>query len=100
MSAVDPTLLANLYYWAGLNGADGKPSNKRLMWTLTLLSMTSAFIGLVFRSIAKGLAFSEPMALFGLGILAAAGGQYVISEKSQLKAGVKAPEEGSAINGT
>jgi hypothetical protein len=93
VSRVDPDLLANLFFWMGLNGADGKPSNKRLMWTLTLLGMNAAFIGLVFRSIAKGLAFSEPMAIFGGVILAAAGGHYVLSEKSQLKAGMKPPEE-------
>ena len=85
MSKVNPDLLANLYYWTGLVGSDGKPSNKRLIWTLTVLGMNAAFIGLVFRSIAKGLAFSESMAFFGLGILAAAGGHYILSEKNQSK---------------
>ena len=91
MSKVNPLLLANLYYWMGLNGSDGKPSNKRIMWTLTLLSMTAAFIGLVFRSIAKGLAFTEPMTLFGGIIIGAAGGHYVLSERAQLNA-PKPPE--------
>jgi len=83
-------MLANLFYWCGLNGADGKPSNKRLVWTLSVLAMTAAFIGLVFRSIAKGLEFSESMAFFGLGILAAAAGHYVLSERTQSK--MKPPE--------
>ena len=91
MSKVNPDLLANLFFWMGLNGMDGKPSNKRLLWTLVLLIITATFVGLVFRSIAQKLEFSEAMALFGLGILAAAAGHYVISEKSQLKAGVGTP---------
>ena len=83
MFKVNPHLLANLYYWTGLTGPDNKPSNKRLIWTLTVLGMNAAFIGLVFRSIARGLAFTESMAFFGLGILAAAGGHYILSEKTQ-----------------
>lgn len=93
MSKVNPDLLANLFFWCGLNGMDGKPSNKRVVWTLVVLAMVAAFIGLVFRSIARGLEFSESMAFFGLGILAAAGGHYVLSERTQAKAGTKPPEE-------
>ena len=78
-------VLDGIFFRLGWNGHDGKPSNKRIMWTFTLVAMVLGFLALSARSIAASQPFSEALALFGLGVLAAAGGHYVVSERQQLK---------------
>ena len=89
------TLLNGLYYYLGLLGHDGKPSLKRLGLLVTLLVMNSVFAAMSLRVIWRGNAFTETLALFGLGVLAGAGGHYLVSERQQLKD----PLRGTPTNG-
>ena len=84
MKLVTP-VLDGVYYRLGLNGHDGKPSNKRVVWTAVVFTMAVGFLALAARTIEKGQPFTESLMLFGLGVLAGAGGHYVLSERQQLK---------------
>ena len=85
MKFVGP-ILDGVYYRLGLNGGDGKPSNKRIVWTLVVFALTAGFLSLCARTIAAGKDFTEALGIYGLGLLAGAGGHYLVSQKQQLGA--------------
>lgn len=90
-------VLDGIFYRCGLNGHDGKPSLKRLGLLITLLVMNGVFAAMSLRVIWKGQDFTETLAFFGLGVLAGAGGHYLVSERAQMKDPLRvAPEPGRA----
>ncbi len=84
-------ILDGVYYRLGLNGHDGKPSNKRVVYTVVVFTLAAGFIGLSARTIELGQPFTESLMFFGLGVLAGAGGHYVLSERQQLKFPLPSP---------
>jgi hypothetical protein len=82
-----------MFYRLGLNGHDGKPSLKRIGLLVTLVVMNGVFAAMSLRVIWKGQAFTETLAFFGLGVLAGAGGHYLISERAQLKDPLRTPPD-------
>lgn len=64
-------MLAWLYYWLDLNGADGRPSHSKILSSVTQVAFLVAFVGLAFRipdvSMAfVGLTFVLGSAVYGM----------------------------------
>jgi hypothetical protein len=81
-------LLDGLYYRLGWNGADGKPSNKRVVWTLCVFTGLALVWALGFKMIEKAganpaAAITETYVFLVLGVIFAGGGHYLISQKLQ-----------------
>jgi len=94
MKVVTP-ILDGIYYRLGLNGQDGKPSNKRIVWTFVVASLTAGFISMCAKTIAANKEFSEALGFYGIGLVAAAGGHYLVSQKQQLNGGAPSPPTSS-----
>jgi len=93
-------VLNGIWYRLGWYDHDGKPSNKRIVWTFTVVTMCLGFLSVTARTIAAGQPFSEALGLFGLGVLAGAGGHYLYSERQQIRDPLRgAPPAAPPANG-